>query len=249
MIPPGPRMTDDSIPDDPGLQAAEYVLGTMTLEETLAFEAVARGNADVRASVEFWQDRLAPLAETIPVQSPPPELWTRLSLAAGLGLPQGPAQPRRPQRPRQRSALSRAWNNTGFWRSAAAAAGTVALGLALFVLGPVQREADPLLAALSPSGVPGAMFLMRVDSEGNATVFAVGQPNTPAGRSLQLWALSEGSTVPVPLGLISPAGQARLRVASGPGTRVLVSLEPFGGSPTGKPTGPVVYAGSLANGS
>lgn len=246
MIPPGPRMTDDAIPDDPDLQAAEYVLGTMTLEEALAFEAMARGNADVRASVELWQDRLAPLAETVPAQSPPPELWSRLSLAAGLGMPVGQVQPRRPQR--QRSAMSRAWNNTGFWRGAAVAATAVALGLGLFILGPPQRDVDPLLAALSPSGAPGAMFLMRVDGEGNATVFAVGQPNTPAGRSLQLWALSAGSTVPAPLGLISPAGQARLRLSSGAGTRVLVSLEPFGGSPTGKPTGPVVYAGLLANG-
>ena len=247
MIPPGPRMTDDSTPDDPGLQAAEYVLGTMTLEETLAFETVARGNADVRASIEFWQSRLAPLADTIIVESPPPELWTRLSLAAGLGIPATRTQPRRPQR--QRSALSRAWNNTGFWRGTAVAATAVALGLALFVLAPVQKAADPLLAALSPSGTPGAMFLMRVDGAGNATVFAVGQPNTPEGRSLQLWALSAGSTVPAPLGLLSPTGQARLRVISGPGTRVLVSLEPFGGSPTGKPTGPVVYAGLLADGS
>lgn len=246
MIPPGPRMTDDTVPDDPGLQAAEYVLGTMTLEETLAFEAMARGNADLRANVEFWQDRLAPLADTVPAQSPPPDLWLRLSLAAGLGIPDKRTQPRRPQR--QRSALSRAWHNTGFWRGTAVAATAVAAGLALFVLGPAQRSADPLLAALSPSGTPGAMFLMRVDGEGNATVFAVGQPNTPAGRSLQLWALSEGSTVPAPLGLLSPTGQVRLRVASGPGTRVLVSLEPSGGSPTGKPTGPVVYAGLLANG-
>jgi len=31
------------------------------------------------------------------------------------------------------------------------------------------------------------------------------------------------------------------------GTQLLVSLEPKGGSPTGQPTGPVVYAGRLAN--
>lgn len=247
MIPPGPRLTDDGIPDDPDLQAAEYVLGSMTLEESLAFEALARGNGEVRASIQYWEDRLAPLADSLPVASPPPELWQRLALATGLYVPAGPPQPRRSRH--QRSALSRAWGNTGLWRGISAASMAVAAGLALFVFAPSQLDADPLLAALSPSGAPGAVFLMRVDGAGNATVFAVGQPNTPEGRSLQLWALAAGSTVPTPLGLLSPSGQARLRVASAPGTRVLVSIEPFGGSPTGKPTGPVVYAGLLANGS
>ena len=31
-----------------------------------------------------------------------------------------------------------------------------------------------------------------------------------------------------------------------PGTQLLVSLEPRGGSPTGQPTGPVLYGGRLA---
>ena len=53
MIPPGPRLTDDTVPDDPDLQAAEYVLGSMTLEESLAFEALARGNGEIRASVQY----------------------------------------------------------------------------------------------------------------------------------------------------------------------------------------------------
>lgn len=244
MIPPGPRLTDDATPDDPDLQAAEYVLGSMTLEESLAFEAMARGNGEVRASVRFWEDRLAPLADSLSAASPPPELWQRLSLAAGLS---APVQPRRSRQ--QRGVVARAWHNTAFWRGSAIAATAVAAGLAMFLLGSGQQDANPMLAALSPSGAPGAVFLMRVDAAGNATVFAVGRPNTPDGRSLQLWALSAGSTVPLPLGLLSPSGQARLRVASAPGTRVLVSVEPFGGSPTGKPTGPVVYAGLLADGS
>ena len=33
--------------------------------------------------------------------------------------------------------------------------------------------------------------------------------------------------------------------ALAPGTRIMVSLEPVGGSPTGLPTGPVLFAGTL----
>ena len=245
MIPPGPRIPDDAVPDDLDLQAADYVLGAMTLEEGLAFEALARGNAEVRNSIQAWQDRLAPLAELVPVVSPPPELWQRLALAAGLGAPAGPPI-RRPSR--KRGMLSETWNSIGFWRNAAFGAVAVAAGLAMFALAPPQYSTEPMLAALSPAGVPGAVFLVRVNSDGGATVFTVGQPNTPQGRSLQRWALAAGTDTPASLGLLSAVGQARLRVSSSPGTRLLVSLEPFGGSPTGKPTGPVVYAGQLTNG-
>lgn len=245
MIPPGPRLPDDAIPDDLDLQAADYVLGAMTLEESLAFEAMARGNPDAQASIQSWQNRLAPLAETVPVASPPPELWQRLALAAGLAAPVV-ARPRRSVR--RRSAMSRFWGNIGFWRNAAIAATAVAAGLAMYVLRPPQYGTEPMLAALTPAGAPGVTFLVRVDNEGIATVFPVGQPNAPQGYSLQLWAVMEGAPAPASLGLLSPTGQARLRVRSPAGTRLLVSLEPAGGSPTGKPTGPVVYAGQLANG-
>ena len=43
-------------------------------------------------------------------------------------------------------------------------------------------------------------------------------------------------------------GRTLLRANLAAGTRLLVSQEPTGGSPSGAPTGPVVYAGLLVNG-
>lgn len=246
MIPPGPRLGLDA-PDDPDIQAAEYVLGALTAEESLGIEARARGDAELRASIEFWRVRLAPIADCIPAQSPPPELWKRLSLAAGLETANPVVVPRKPRKPR--GFMWRTWHNLPFWRGMAVAGTAVAAGLAMFVLAPPEQTNEPMLAALSPAGAPGAVFLIRVDSTGNAVLLTVGRPSVPDGRSLQLWTLADGATAPAPLGLIPASGRARLRVASAPGTRILVSLEPFGGSPTGKPTGPVVYAGQLAEGS
>jgi anti-sigma-K factor RskA len=61
---------------------------------------------------------------------------------------------------------------------------------------------------------------------------------------LELWALAAGAKAPAPLGVIPPAGKT-VPPGVAEGTTLLVSLEPKGGSPTGKPTGPVLYAGTL----
>src|SRR3989442_2452755 len=67
-----------------------------------------------------------------------------------------------------------------------------------------------------------------------------------ANRALELWALP-GSGAPRSLGLISASGATVVKkgkVLEG-ATGLAVSLEPAGGSPTGAPTGPVLYVGKL----
>ena len=196
----------------------------------------------VARSIAEWEARLAPLAETVSVTAPPPELWQRLVLAAGLGVPLVPKTAARPSRP------ARSRGHAGPWKAATAASLILAVGLGAYAFGPLQQSGDPMFAALSPAGAPGATFLVKVDASGIATVFALNQGASVPGRSLQLWALADEAAAPVSVGLLNPVGSAQLRVRSAPGARLLVSLEPPGGSQTGKPTGPVVYAGRLSNG-
>ena len=68
-----------------------------------------------------------------------------------------------------------------------------------------------------------------------------------SARDLELWLLKDGEKTPTPLGLL-PASGAHLAVGtlSGHGSgKILVSLEPRGGSKTGLPTGPVLYGGGI----
>ena len=71
-----------------------------------------------------------------------------------------------------------------------------------------------------------------------------------ADRALQLWALPEGRD-PQSLGLIAASGIGRVALPVPAGVAfqsvpaLAVSLEPAGGSPTGKPTGPVLYSGGV----
>lgn len=68
-----------------------------------------------------------------------------------------------------------------------------------------------------------------------------------SGRSLELWALPRDGK-PKSLGLVG-AERALLRLADtaerslGNVPALAISLEPQGGSPSGQPTGPVLYSG------
>jgi anti-sigma-K factor RskA len=91
-----------------------------------------------------------------------------------------------------------------------------------------------------------------VNADGGALVTRPVQPVAlQADRVLELWSVPPQGA-PRSLGLISAQGVTVLprerlpRTLLEGGTEALaVSVEPPGGSPTGTPTGPVVYAGKL----
>ncbi len=65
-------------------------------------------------------------------------------------------------------------------------------------------------------------------------------------HSFELWAI-KGSAAPRPMGLIDPKKPAAQvpRMIEGDDVTLAVSREPIGGSPTGQPTGPVLFTGKL----
>lgn len=236
--PDDPR-PDDPVPDDRDLDAAEYVMGLLTPDQARAIEGLARQDPQVAASIVAWENRLVPLATTLTPLFPPPELWQRLALASGLQ--KAFARKTIPRR----STSAKIWQSATLWRTTTFASLGLAAGLAFLALSPKAAGPEPLLAALSAQGSPGAVFLVRVGDKGQTSVVAVGRAVVPAGRTLELWALQEGATTPTSLGLLPGGGRTRLKANVRAGTRLLVSQEPDGGSPTGQPTGPVVYAGLL----
>jgi anti-sigma-K factor RskA len=73
-----------------------------------------------------------------------------------------------------------------------------------------------------------------------------------AARDLELWAIPAGGK-PISLGVVPSAGKGRIQLSeaqrallTAPLT-LAVTLEPRGGSPSGQPTGPVLYKGELAS--
>ena len=70
-------------------------------------------------------------------------------------------------------------------------------------------------------------------------------------QSLELWAIPADGK-PISLGVIPAGSKGKVELSEaqkaliGQPIALAVSLEPKGGSPTGQPTGPVLYQGALA---
>jgi len=230
-------MSDE--PDDPNLRAAEYVLGVLTGPE----QAIGRNritfDPGFRNAVEAWENRLAPLSRLADPVPPPPELWDQIAAT----LDQPPVVPDPDAPPSPLGAAPYAYKGARFWQVTTAGALALAAGLAALI---VLREPSPPVAAVLTQTAGGAPALLALAGPGGRLTIqpAIPLPPPPEGRDYELWALPAGALRPRSLGVL-PASGRRLEAQLAPGTRVLVSLEPKGGSPSGQPTGPVLYGGQM----
>ncbi|MBY0336877.1 MAG: anti-sigma factor [Acetobacteraceae bacterium] len=217
-------------PEERDALAGEYVLGTLDAAEAAAVRARLATDGALAAAVAGWEARLAPLQSLAPPEAPPPGLWDRI--AASLG--EAPARPAVTPRP--------------FWRLWALGSTAVAAGLAAFLV--LRPAPAPQLMTVLLTSPEQSAFLVEAGRDGALRLAAVNAPGpVPPDRVRQLWALAPGATAPVSLGLLPPEG--RFTVAPGtirpePGMLIEITLEPSGGSPTGRPTGPILFIGRLA---
>ena len=217
--------------------AAEYAVGSMRGGARRRFEALLPAHAVLRDATLAWQERLMPLTAAIEPVQPSGEVWRRIS----------------DRLDRRKSAVAAsAWQRLSFWRGLASFASIAAIGLAVLLArpGPLAPPVIVVLAATgaATSGTAGTPIVASISGDGRTLVT---RPIVPvavrADRSLELWAVPTGSA-PRSLGVI-PAGGGivalRGKVLAGADT-LAVTIEPPGGSPTGAPTGPVVYAGKFS---
>jgi anti-sigma-K factor RskA len=103
------------------------------------------------------------------------------------------------------------------------------------------------LATIAAAGGPIAWQIESDAEHHRLRVIASTGVTARPGRSFELWALPDNGGAPVSLGLLPESGRLehalseRQRQALGASSKVAVSLEPPGGSPTGAPTGPVLF--------
>jgi anti-sigma-K factor RskA len=200
--------------------AAEYALGTAAPRVRRRLEAAARRDRVVARALSDWERRLASLCEGVPPVGPPPRVWQGIVGRLGLEDTKAPT-PRVPW-----------WQRVGVWQGLATA--------------PVA----PIVVVLAGADAKPALIATALRSETYLTVKSVGNAAPEPGKVFELWALPQ-SGAPQALGVIPPGNVARVTLTSPADERLsnipslAVSLEPPGGSPTGKPTGPVLYSGSV----
>jgi len=229
--------------------AAEYVAGLLRGPARRRFEALLPAHPTLRGAARAWQDRLMPLTDVVEPQSPSPEVWKRIEARIHGGAAAPAASSNAP-------APAGWWRQLSFWRGFSAVAGVAALTLAVMLAnpGPTSPPIVVVLSSTTPApgaaggGVVPASFVASISGDGRAVVTKpLVNVNLESGRVLELWAAA-GSGAPRSLGLISANGASVVGKTTLPkGTdHLAVSLEPPGGSPTGAPTGPVLYVGKLA---
>lgn len=213
--------TPQDLPEDEAL-AAEYVLGTLGIAGRTTAESRLRTDSHFAALVNDWQNRLSDLNDEYDEAEAPnllPQIEARL-------FPQV-AKPRR-------------WFG---WIGGALAAGAIAVA-AFVMLPPPAPPAPSLTAELSAEASPLRYEAALTGDQLTLTRVAGSDPE--AGKDYELWII-EGDKAPVSLGVLTTASVTIPAPKAAAGYVLAITLEPKGGGPDGKPTGPILAAGPLKN--
>lgn len=226
--------------------ASDYVLGTLPYARRLEVEQRMPGDAHLRAAVESWQTRLLPLTALAPAVEPSAQLWARIE--GSLQSRAIPAQAVRRTRP---AAASGWWRSVQLWRGLAGtgfAAAAVLAAVLVTRMGavPPGAPAQYVVVLVAPGGnAPG--WVVQASGAQPLSLIPVSQASVPADKTLQFWTKGDTWAAPVSLGLVKPGETVKVPLDKlpplQPNQLFELTLEPPGGSPTGRPTGPIQFIG------
>jgi len=229
--------------DDIDGLAAEYVLGTLPRDERLAVAERRAADKALDKAIAAWERRLSPMIETVSPVAPSPNLYNKIR--AQIGLSQHVVSLR--AREQQLARRAARWRNAFVGASALAACAVGVLGYRETSF----RQDGRQYVAVLHSGTDKPAFLLTLDTKTSTCVItAVNAPPQPE-KIYQVWMVNDQMPKPKSLGMLNEGEMNVMPMAPGPETDLLmnasfaVSLEPMGGSPTGLPTGPVLFTGKL----
>lgn len=210
--------------------ASEYVLGTLPAEQRAEVEQRLPHDAQLRAAVDAWEQRLLPLtvlAEPVP---PSAELWRRIQRNLA------PAQPREGW-----------WNLLALWRGLAGAGLVTTLVLAALLLTRPPALAPSFVVVLVAPQNQAPGWVIQASNNQQIQLIPLGVMEVPADKALQFWTKGDGWQGPVSLGLVKPGKTLSVPLDKlpplAPNQLFELTLEDPRGSPTGKPTGPIQAIG------
>ncbi|MEC4717740.1 anti-sigma factor [Noviherbaspirillum sp. CPCC 100848] len=217
--------------------AGEYVLGALSSEEMAEVEQEIGRNHALAAAVGYWRDRLLEVTPAPPPVMPAPRLWARIERDIRQALP----APRAP--------ASGLWNSLFFWRASGMAGVLASALLALRLFTAAPEALTPRYVAVLQPPASGAVWVVAIDAK-EVHLRPLSPVQLEAGRSVQFWTKPEGAAAPTSLGLVAADRPTSVPLSMlpglGPNQLFEVTLEPQSGSPTGRPTGPILAVGTAA---
>ena len=236
-------MTDVSEHDggerDDDVVAAEYVLGVLPVGERTEVARRVEEDRTFAMRVRAWEEHFSGMNDAFGEERPPSVVLDKIEDRL-FALD-----------PAQKKANAGLWTSLVFWRGLAVAAFAMVAILAGTLVMRDSRTGLPreeLVASLS-ADESDATFLAVKAADGEIRITRTGA-EPPSGRAHELWVIVANRD-PISLGLVTPEGTTNTilpaDIASLPddALTLAVSLEPAGGAPDGKPTGPIVAAGQL----
>ena len=209
--------------------AADYAIGLMPATARRRFEQLLLEDATLRAELAQWQESLVSLTEALPEQPVPDRVW------------QGITERIEPQ-------VLHVPEKRPFWNWLRVTAAVCSLLIAVFLGVHYISDNARYSATLVNADAKPAMQVQAHENylQVEPLTLAAVEP----GQSLELWAIPADGK-PISLGVIPAGGKGKVELSEtqkaliGKPIALAVSLEPKGGSPTGQPTGPVLYQGVL----
>jgi len=236
-------MTDD---DHTHLLAAEYVIGTLDASERAGVAARRVHDPELDEAIRYWEARLSPLLDDYESAEPPAHVKDLVLARIEL---QSNAEIGSMTQPENGVMDAGHWRKKlRVWQTAAAIGYAAAAGLAALV---ILREAPPQtperFVAVFQSNDEQPAFVMSVDLVTREILVRPVRARPVEDKTYQLWIASDDlGGEPKSLGLLGDGGKPARK--SLPYDAELlrratfgISVEPAGGSPTGKPTGKALH--------
>jgi anti-sigma-K factor RskA len=222
--------------EDEDILTAEYALGLLDGAERDEARQRIADDANLTSRVDWWREHFEGLSADCHAE-PSASLWSRIDATL----------------PRNDNSAARA----GRWRATAIAAMilVVALGISMVVrpvsspVRPVTTSAQAPVLLASLVGHSGVAATIAYDRAAAQLTIVPGTLDT-SQHDAELWIIPDGGT-PQSLGTINPNQPTSKQAPSNSreliarGATLAITPEPRSGSPTGKPTGPIVATGKI----
>jgi anti-sigma-K factor RskA len=224
------------------LIADEYVLGLLDDADAAEVEAALDSDQALAEAVAQARDRFLPLDTAAEPTAVSPALWERIE----AGLPGGSSVALK----RSPAGATLAANDDGrtpFWRVLAFGSMAASLVLAVGLAWSLMRQAEPLVVAVLLNDAGEVQAVVEDFGNDTANVRLLADFVIPEDKTMQVWTLPSRDLGPVSIGLLEARRSATLLGPALPRPQETqlyeITLEQAGGSPTGRPTGPILAKG------
>lgn len=240
-----PKLDRYQSPDVYEALAGDYVLGQMPIHARRRFQQLMDERPYLQHAVLRWERRLNPLGAGLSGRKPPRRVWYRIkSEIAAL------------EKRKRTERNKRVWDSILIWRTATVI--TAVMLMATLLLTNIMPQPPVLMmpsyVAVLANEENKPMFVATANEEPmQMTVKMMEGAQMPSDKDFELWCRMKESGKLWSMGVLAhnnettfPLTETDWRTFNST-TSLAISVEPKGGSPTGNPTGPVMYKGDFVS--